>query len=45
MKQSHFSKEKLNKALKSEIEAGFIREIRTETAGRPLIEYALVGKK
>ncbi len=41
MKQSHFSKEQLDKVLSSEIEAGFIREIKTDTAGRPLVEYVL----
>jgi len=45
MKRSHFSKKQLDKALDSEIESGFIREIRTGTAGRPLVEYALVGNK
>ena len=45
MRQSHFSKEQLNKALASEIEAGFIREIKTETAGRPLVAYELNKSK
>lgn len=45
MRQSHFSKEQLDKAIAADLEAGFIKEIKTETNGRPLVEYTLVQSK
>lgn len=41
MNMSNFDKDQLNRALASEIEAGKIEEIETETGGRPLREYKL----
>lgn len=39
MNMSNFDKEQLDRALASEIDAGMVEELKTETGGRPRIEY------
>jgi hypothetical protein len=43
MNMSNFDKDQLDKAINSDIESGIIEEIKTDTGGRPRIEYKLLN--
>jgi hypothetical protein len=43
MNMSNFDKDQLDRAISSDIESGIIEEIKTETGGRPRIEYKLLN--
>lgn len=42
MNRSNFDKDQLDKAIGSDIAAGIIEPLKTDTAGRPLVEYKLI---
>jgi hypothetical protein len=43
MNMSNFDKDQLDKAVNSDVESGIIEELKTETGGRPRIEYKLLN--